>query len=89
MKPDIELKKVKENCFVLIVDPSGSDTAIYIRNQDKSLSLLRPKGRKLKEKAVLTNALPVSKRGEAAARRAAFVVLKGGKDERRVQAGAD
>jgi hypothetical protein len=79
MKPDIELKKVKDGAHVLIVDPTGSSLAIYIRNPDKSLSLLRPKGRKLKEKTVLTNTLPVSNRGEAAARRAAFVVHQGGK----------
>lgn len=89
MKPDIELKKVKDDCYVIIIDTSRSNTAIYIRNPDKSLSLLRPKGRKLKEKTVLTNTFPVSNRGGAAARRAAFVVHQGGKYERRMQTGAD
>jgi hypothetical protein len=90
MKPELELKKVKDGAHVLIVDPMGSNLAIYIRNSDKSLSLLRPKGRKLKKETVLTNTLPVSKRGEAAERRAAFVVYSGGRyEDGRGQAGAD
>lgn len=79
MKPDIELKHVKGNAYVLIIDLCDSNTSVYIKNKDHTISMMQPKKKKLKESSVLSEALDVSPKGEAAARRAVFVVHDGGK----------
>lgn len=78
MKPDIELKHVKGNAYVLIIDFCDSNTSVYIKNKDHTISMMQPK--KKKRKAVFKDAVDVSMKGKAAARRAAFVVYDGGKD---------
>ena len=78
MKPDIELKHVKGDAYVLIIDLCDSNTSVYIKNKDHTVSMMQPK--KKKHKAKIKDAVSVSIKGEAETRRAAFVVYDGGKD---------
>ena len=75
-KPIIELKKVGES-YIVVVDPGSTITAIYLKNKDGTVSLARSTKRKVDSKKALAGALDISQRGEAAARRAAFVVHQG------------
>jgi len=79
VKPDIELKKVKDGAYVIVIRPGNSATAVYVEDET-GMHLMRPKKRVDKAK-VMQDTMPVSQRGEAASRRAAFTVHQGGRSE--------